>query len=47
MKIRIGKKTLKQTSEGITADDIQFVDINTNEIYDFDGYLDLLKKENI
>jgi len=47
MKLRIGKKTLKQTSEGVTADDIQFVDINTKEVYDFDGYLQLLKNENI
>ena len=47
MKLRIGKKTLKQTSEGLTADYIQFVDINTKEVYDFDGYLQLLKNENI
>ena len=47
MKVRIGKKTLKQTSDVVTADDIQFVDVNTKEVYDFDGYLELLKKENI
>ena len=47
MKVRIGKKTLKQTNDGITVDDIQFVDVNTKEVYDFDGYLELLKIENI
>jgi hypothetical protein len=46
MKIKIGKKTLKQTTDGITVDDIQFIDVNTNEVYDFDGYLELIKNEN-
>jgi hypothetical protein len=44
MKIIIGKKTLIQT-EGSTADDIQYIDVKTKEVYDFDGYLELIKKE--
>jgi hypothetical protein len=45
MKITIGKRTLVQTTDGITADDIRFMDIKTKEVFDFDGYMDLIKNE--
>lgn len=40
--ITIGKKRLEQL-EGMTVDDIYFKDMDTNEEYSFDQYLELIK----
>ena len=45
MKITIGKRTLVQTTDGITVDDIRFMDIKTKEFFDFDCYMNLIKNE--
>lgn len=44
MVIQIGKKKLKQI-DGNTPDDIYFLDLETNETYSFDEYIELLKTE--
>ncbi len=44
MKIKIGKRTLKQVDES-TVDDIGFLDIHNGKEYDFDGYMNLIKEE--
>ena len=44
MIIKIGKRRLKQL-DGNTVDDITFTDIDTLETFDFDDYLEILKKE--
>lgn len=44
MVIKIGKKRLNQI-DGNTPDDIYFLDIDTNETYSFDEYIELLKTE--
>ena len=44
MRITIGKIILEQT-DGVSADDISFTDINTNKEYSFDEYLELLKNK--
>ena len=46
MIIRIWKRRLKQL-DGNMPDDITFTDIDTDEVFDFDGYIEILKKEKI
>lgn len=43
MVIKIGKIRLKQI-EGNSVDDIIFKDIDTNEEFTFDEYIELIKK---
>tara|TARA_B110000259_G_scaffold155420_1_gene176535 strand:- start:1819 stop:1956 length:138 start_codon:yes stop_codon:yes gene_type:complete len=44
MRITIGEIILEQT-DGSSADDISFTDVNTKKEYSFDEYLELIKNK--
>ena len=46
MIIKIGKRRLKQL-DGLSVDDISFTDIDTEEVFSFDSYIELIKKEKL